>query len=239
MALKLLAGALAALLLAQTASAQIIYTYTGAKFNNVNVQTILDPEVPPEQASLQSAAAKAILLNDQLVITLTSPVYLPSGWTTIDPTGIYGQLAAPLSALPPPGTGIGWTLINTAFSTNGQTLLDNVMAFDPSIHSRFSASLHVGASNVIDAWDITVLPSDAYSPPNWHIAVGSSSVSGDTLLYEFGASRYYQRREATVDTPGSWAVSGGPMAAVAEPDAITLLLGGLALTGVLSRKRRA
>jgi hypothetical protein len=241
MALRLLAGALAALCVTQAALAQVSYTYTGAKFNQVNVLTFLDAELPPEWALEQSAAAKAILLNDQIGVTLVSPVYLPTGWTTIAPFGLYGELATKLSTLPPLGidASVSWALTNSAYSAGGVTLWDNFSHFDPSVDSRFTASLHVGAGNVIDSWEITLLPSDAYEPPTWQIAIGSSSADGDTLLYEFGANHYYQRREAAVGTAGSWAVSGTPLAVVPEPGAASMLLGGLALIGAALRKRPA
>jgi hypothetical protein len=241
MALKLLAGALAALCFSQAALAAVTYTYTGAKFTDVTVVTFLDPEVPPEWAIEQSAAAKAILLNDQLGITLTSPVYMPSGWTTIDSTGIYGQLAAPLSTLPAHGIddGIHWTLSNTAFNTSGHVALDNLLVFDPWLDSNLSLSLHVGAGNTIDAWEISIVPGEAWGPPTFHISFGSSSITGDTLVHEFSANHGSQSKHAAVPTPGSWAVSGSPVAAVPEPGTAAMLLAGLAFTGAVLRKRRA
>jgi hypothetical protein len=227
--------AAAVLSLSQPALADVSYVYTGAKFDNVNVLTIQDPEVPPEIALAQSAAAKAILLNDRIGITLTTPVAIPTGWSSIDQTGVYGELSAPLAALQAsnPGSGVNWTLTNTAFGGQGHIGLFNTI--DPWLDSRLSVSLHVNAGHAIDAWEITLLPGLDYGPPNWDIAVGSSSAQGDSLLYEFGAAHYYQRREAATSSIGDWTVSGSP---VPEASATSMLLAGLALTGALLRQRQ-
>jgi hypothetical protein len=240
MTLKLLAGALIALGFSQAALADVTYTYTGAKFNDVTVLTINDPEVPPEIALGQSAAAKAILLNDQLGFTLKTPVYMPAGWTTIDYTGVYGQLAAPLATLPPLGydASVSWTVTNTAWTSQGTVQLDNVFAYDPWLDSKLSLSVHVGAGNAIDAWTISIVPGEAWGPPTFDIAVGSSSITGDTLLYEFAANHGYQRKEAAVTTAGTWALSGSPITAVPEPGTAAMLLAGLALTGAMLRKQK-
>jgi hypothetical protein len=242
MATKLMLGALVgALAMPLAAMADVTYTYTGATFNDVNVQTWLDPEVPPEVALAQSAAAKAILLNDHIGITLTTPVYIPTGWSSITYTGITGELSGPLYGLQAdyPGAGVSWTLTNSAFGGSGHIQLDNIGAFDPWLDSRLTVSLHVGSGNVIDAWDISVLPGEAYGAPNWDIHVASSSTNGDSLLHEFGAAHYAQRREAATTDIGTWAVSGSPVAAVPEPASYALLLAGLALVAGAAQRKRA
>jgi hypothetical protein len=243
MAIKILLSALAAsaFALPHAAMADVTYTYTGATFNDVNVQTWLDPEVPPEVALAQSAAAKAILLNDHIGITLTTPVYLPTGWSNISYTGIVGELSGPLYALQAdyPGAGVSWTLTNTAFGGSGHILLDNLGSFDPWLESQLTVSLHVGTGNVIDAWEITVLPGLAYGAPNWDIHVASSSTGGDSLVHEFGAAHYAQRREAATTDIGAWAVSGSPVAVVPEPASYALLLAGLALVAGAAQRKRA
>ncbi|MRX08770.1 hypothetical protein GJ697_13070 [Pseudoduganella sp. FT25W] len=239
MALRLITTALAAIVvgIAQPAFADVTYSYTGAKFDNVKVLTIFDPEVPPENALAESARVKAILLNDQINITLTTPVYIPAGWTTFDYTGVYGELGVALWSLQPsnPGAGVGWTLTNSAFGGSGHIQVENIFNYDPWMDSRLSVSLHVGAGNTIDAWEITMLPGDAYGPPTWDIKMGSSSTTGDTLLYEFGAAHGYQRQEAATSTIGNWTVAGP----VTEPGPATLMLGGLAALGLILKKRRA
>lgn len=221
------------------ALADVTYTYTGAKFDNVNVVTIQDPEVPPAVSEAASAAAKAVLLNDQIGLTLTTPIYLPQGWTALDPTGIYGALAAPLydhQAINP-GSGVSWTFTNSAMGGAGQIALDNVGSFDPWSDSALRVSVHVSAGNVIDAWEISFAPGEMYGPPNWDVGMSSSSSTGDTLLYEFGAAHFYQRREAATDTIGSWTISGSPVTAVPEAGAATMLLAGLGAMAALRRRR--
>jgi hypothetical protein len=241
MLMKLLSGALAAAaLLPQAAVADVTYTYAGATFDNVNVLTLLDAEVPPEVAVAQSAAARAVLLNDRIGITLTTPVYMPSGWTSIDSTGIYGELAAPLGPLQAgnPGAGVTWSLTNSAFGGDGHIQLDNLLSFDPWTQSRLTVSLHVGAGNAIDAWEISMLPGQMYGPPNWEILMTSSSANGDSLLYEFGAAHGYQRRVAATATIGGWTVSGSPVAAVPEPGLGAMLLAGLAAVAAAATQRK-
>ena len=243
MVIKLMLSALAATALAlpQAALADVTYAFTGATFTDVTVQTWLDAEVPPEVALAQSAAAKAILLDDHLGITLTTPVYIPTGWSNISYMGVTGELGAPLGALQAtnPGAGVDWTLTNTAFGGNGHIQLDNLWTFDPWLESRLSVSLHVSAGNVIDAWEITVLPGEAYGAPNWDIRVSSSSTDGDSLLHEFGASHYAQRREAATTEIGTWTVSGSPVAPVPEPASYALLVAGLALVAGAAQRKRA
>jgi hypothetical protein len=241
MVVKLMLSALAAAALAvpQAAIADVSYTYTGNIFNDVNVLTIHDPEVPPEIALAESAAAKAILLSDHLGITLTTPVYIPVGWSNISYTGISGELYVPLYAQQPsnPGAGVNWTLTNTAFAGGGHIDLNN--GIDTWLENRLSVSVHVSAGNVIDAWEITLLPGEVYGPPNWNMHASSSSVSGDSVLYEFGAAHYYQRREAANADVGTWAVTGSPVAAVPEPASYALLLAGLALVAGATQRKRA
>lgn len=226
MVFKLIAGALVALGFSQTALADVTYTYTGAKFDNVNVLTLYDAEVPPENALAESARVKAILLNDQLGLTLTTPTYIAAGWTTIDYTGISGTFVS----------GVDWKLSNSAFGGSGHIAQDNLPSYDPSLDPRLTVSLHVGANNSIDAWQFSMLPSDAYGPPTWHILMSSSSTAGDSLLYEFGANHGYQRQDAATTTIGAWSAIGSP---VPEPGPAGLMLAGLAAVGMILRQRRA
>ena len=241
--IKLLLSTLAATALAlpQAAMADVTYAFTGATFNNVTVQTWLDDDAPPGSEEAESAAAKAILLTDHIGITLTTPVYIPAGWSIVSYVGVIGEPGGPLAALQPsyPGAGVDWTLTNTAFNTGGHIVQDNIISFDPWLESRLTVSLHVSAGNVVDAWEITVLPSEAYGAPNWDIRVSSSSISGDTLLHEFGAAHFAQRKEAATTEIGVWTVSGSPVAPVPEPASYALLLAGLATIGTLARRRRA
>jgi hypothetical protein len=241
MAMKLMLSALAAAALAAppAAMADVSYTYTGKIFNDVNVLTIQDPEVPPEIALAESAAAKVILLGDHLGVTLTTPVYIPAGWSNISYMGVSGELYGPLSAQQSgnPGAGVTWSLTNTAFAGSGHIDLNN--SIDTWLENRLSVSVHVSAGNVIDAWEITLLPGEVYGPPNWDIRVASSSTGGDSLLYEFGAAHYYQRREAANADVGGWVVSGSPVAAVPEPASYALLLAGLALVAGAAQRKRA
>ncbi len=226
MMLKLLAGAVAALGFVQAAMADVTYTYTGAKFDNVNVLTLYDPEVPPENALAESARVKAILLNDRIGLTLTTQFYLPAGWNTIDYTGFAGA----------PGTSVDWRLTNSAFGGSGHIEADNVFNYDPWLDPRLSVSLHVGTNHAIDAWQFSMEPDDAHGPPTWHILMTSSSTTGDSLLYEFGANHGYQRQQAATTTIGAWTLVGSP---VPEPGTALLMLAGLGALGVALRQRRA
>lgn len=222
------------------ASADVTYSYTGQNFAVADaVLSSMEIEFTPEQILAFESDLKAGLLASSLTMSITLPVYLPSGWSSFSNNAI---LPSPL-------------LDSLNLLKNTQTLADPTVSFDAEASpqlglfvgggsvatdgprgfstSVFSVLVHADANHAIDAWNIEVRP--------W--------VSGDTILLQSAAGGDYLsfdsvRRAGAVHyvasnaTAGDWAMSGTAVTAVPEPAGYGMLLGGLGLMGWASRRRR-
>lgn len=248
MGIRLIATALAAAVcLPLSAMADVSYTYTGNLFNVSHARLEWDGQ-PPESVEEVSAAAAAALLTDRTSFTFSVPVYIPQGWSSFSSTTpISGALAASLMTLQAGGyadPGVTWSGSSSLVTDNGHVSLQPP-PIDPDPQPPFyqppviSVSVHVGANNQIDVWEISLKP--GFIPSNYFLgaSLSSSSASGDKLDYTYFTSHYSDRQDASNGAAGTWTVSGSPVAPVPEPASYALMLAGLATVGTLARRRRA
>jgi hypothetical protein len=245
MGTRLLAALATAACLPLSAMADVSYTYTGQRFTAATAQVEWDGQ-PPESAAADSAAAAAALLADRTSFTFSVPVYMPQGWSSFSNTApISGTLTAPLMELQAGGytdPGVTWSGGSSLVTDNGHISLTPPAIPEPeppfSVPPAISVSVHVGANNQIDEWEISMTP--GYIPAAFFLDAGlsSSSANGDKLSYTYYDRHFSNRQQASTGNPGAWAVSGSPVAPVPEPSQHAMLLAGLALGGYAARRRR-
>jgi hypothetical protein len=75
------------------------------------------------------------------------------------------------------------------------------------------------------------------SAGSWSQELTSSSANGDAASSASSERSYVAMLDAANATPGSWEVSGTPLAVVPEPASYAMLLAGLAVLGRLRRQQ--
>lgn len=225
------------------ALAQVTYSYTGAKYDQVSV-SLYQWDEDPAVTDARAAAATAALRDQQLTFSFTAPVYLPAGWSTFNTTGGYtGALLNSMTAFEQQhGTnnpGVSWNADSALWGDSGTVALHfDPASFDPDRDSTLSVSLHVGANNVIDAWEFSVQPGPLWYWTYYNQSLSGSSVNGDyTDLASSHPRCCWDVRQAATATAGSWAATGSQVLAVPEPATYAMLLAGLGWIGLTTRRR--
>ncbi|MES2740832.1 MAG: PEP-CTERM sorting domain-containing protein [Pseudomonadota bacterium] len=233
-----------ALIMPLAATADVTYTYTGSNFTDVSAMIIHYPNWPTGEVYEDVAAEAAVkesLLSRGLYLSLTTPVYLPAGWSTFSTAGGYsGALLTSMINLEQhhgmDNPGISWSANSGLWNDHGKVALHN----DPAnVEWDLSTSLHVNASGIIDAWEFSLLSSDAYAIANAinQTNMGGSSSNGDAIDWDASAPRWLtDHRAASTAAIGSWASAGSPVLAVPEPATYAMLLAGLGLIGFTARR---
>jgi hypothetical protein len=235
------AAAAALLCLPLVAAADVTYSYTGNLFNDVYARVAWEDELE-EDIAAASAALEAKLLQDKVTISFTTPIYLATGWSTFSSTGGYtGAMATALQGWAGANggnPGISWSVNTSIFDGSGVIPLFGSSPNDLDFDSRIAVSVHVGSNHQIDAWELSMAPGYLLTDFGWRQALTSSSVSGDSVLFENAYHHYSEHQDAANADAGVWALSGSEVAAVPEPASSAMLLAGLVAVGLMHRRRK-
>jgi hypothetical protein len=226
------------------ALAQVTYSYTGAKYDQVSVSLYQWGE-DHAVTDARAAAAAAALRDQQLTFSFTAPVFLPAGWSTFSTTGGYtGALLNSMTAFEQQhgvnNPAVTWSADSALWAESGNVALHfDPASFDPDWDSRLSVSLHADANNVIDAWQFSVQPGPAmYWTYYYSLGMTGSSADGDRSDLAGSYPRCcWDVRQAATTTAGSWTRTGSPVLAVPEPATCAMLLAGLGLIGLTRRRK--
>jgi hypothetical protein len=226
------------------ALADVTYSYTGNLFNQTSATVMWEGGLPDEWEA-HSAGVATALRDDRVTISFSSPVYIPVGWSSFGSTyeGYQGALVAPLQALANSGVqspGITWSVNSSVFNGDGHIAL----VFDPLTYnwnyaSGISVAVHVGVDHQIDAWDLRMWPGLLVGPSqgSWSQELTSSNINGDVASSASIEHSLVAILNAANATPGTWEVSGTPLAVVPEPATYAMLLAGLAVLGTFRRRQ--